>query len=255
MSQIPGPVCRYLNLNHDYGTLLGCSRSVIPGPVGVKPPRALDELTPIARWMVREMQQNASGEHARRIHELNNFNLETCVSETRNWSWWQQLFLGNSHIQHCAQQGLGAKAAAYMAWAFLVRQNGAWDHKPFIARTFTPAVTSGEQHYHRYHGHVYFYDIWSNIHYGYVGRACGFSEAELLDGAGVEQIGSDLLRGTLPRSEEGVAGLRRFDPGEDRVAIELGISLFNLPPGCLNAHQLVTRIVAQGHDLDRRIFP
>ncbi len=40
----------------------------------------------------------------------------------------------------------------------------------------------------------YFYDIWSNIHYGYVGRAGGLSESVLLDGAGLEQIASDSIR-------------------------------------------------------------
>ncbi len=30
-----------------------------------------------------------------------------------------------------------------------------------------------EQNYHHFKGWLYFYDIWSNIHYGYVGRAWG----------------------------------------------------------------------------------
>ncbi|MDH1262060.1 polymorphic toxin type 44 domain-containing protein [Pseudomonas sp. GD03944] len=40
----------------------------------------------------------------------------------------------------------------------------------------------------------YVYDIWSNIHYGYVRRAGFFSESVLPDGAGLEQIASDSIR-------------------------------------------------------------
>lgn len=32
------------------------------------------------------------------------------------------------------------------------------------------------------------YDIWSNIHYGFVGRFVGFTEFELINGAGYAQI-------------------------------------------------------------------
>ncbi|RDU58770.1 hypothetical protein CQA53_11900, partial [Helicobacter didelphidarum] len=38
------------------------------------------------------------------------------------------------------------------------------------------------------------YDIWSNIHYGYIGKAVGFSEIELLSGAGVAQVASNIAR-------------------------------------------------------------
>lgn len=31
------------------------------------------------------------------------------------------------------------------------------------------------------------YDVWGNIMFGYLGKAAGFDEGELLDGAGVEQ--------------------------------------------------------------------
>lgn len=37
----------------------------------------------------------------------------------------------------------------------------------------------------------YFYDIWSNIHYGYVGVALGFSAAEMINGAGLAQALDD----------------------------------------------------------------
>jgi hypothetical protein len=68
------------------------------------------------------------------------------------------------------------RISALIAWAAKVRQNGDWDHKPKIAQRFHPRVPGGQQHWHLYGKTLYFYDVWSNIHYGYVGRAAGFSE-------------------------------------------------------------------------------
>lgn len=85
-----------------------------------------------------------------------------------------------------------------MVWALKVRQNGDWDHKPIIAARFHPRSQGGLQHWHLHGNILYYYEVWSNIHYGYVGRASGFSEAVLLDGAGLEQIGSTLLRLKFP---------------------------------------------------------
>ncbi|UTO05414.1 polymorphic toxin type 44 domain-containing protein [Moraxella sp. FZLJ2107] len=49
-----------------------------------------------------------------------------------------------------------------------------------------------ESHYHKYKDYDYFYDVWSNIHYGYLGLSVGFSEKVLLSGSWVQQVGSDI---------------------------------------------------------------
>jgi hypothetical protein len=75
--------------------------------------------------------------------------------------------------------GIGGKGAAYAAWAYLVKSGGDWDHKPKLYRKLS--LTKTDKHF-PFRGdtqHEYFYDIWSNVHYGYVGRAAGFSEFEL----------------------------------------------------------------------------
>lgn len=41
---------------------------------------------------------------------------------------------------------------------------------------------------------MYFNDIWSNMHYGYIGRVVGFSETELIYGAAVAQALDDLIK-------------------------------------------------------------
>jgi len=56
--------------------------------------------------------------------------------------------------------------------------------------------------------------------------AARFSESVLLDGAGLEQIGSDILSGTLPERSEGIDRLRAWDKAKDRFSIKLGIGLW-----------------------------
>ena len=41
--------------------------------------------------------------------------------------------------------------------------------------------------FYKYKNYDYFYDIWSNIHYGYVGLYSGFDEETLLNGSKYQQ--------------------------------------------------------------------
>jgi hypothetical protein len=72
---------------------------------------------------------------------------------------------------------------------------------------------------HLYGSTPYYYDVWSNVHYGYVGRAAGFSTSTLRDGAGLEQIGSNLARLNRPSRSPGAPGLRAFDDAHDRSSV------------------------------------
>ena len=63
----------------------------------------------------------------------------------------------------------------------------------YILKTFNFKNLTPPQKRHKLGGFNYYHDIWSNIHYGYVGTAAGFTESELLDGAGLKQIVTDLL--------------------------------------------------------------
>src|SRR5262249_3761858 len=126
--------------------------------------------------------------------------------------------------------------AAILSWALLVRQDGPWDHKPVIRRRFHPRGP-GEQVWHRLGNWEYYYDIWSNIHYGYVGIACGFTGSTLLNGAGLEQIGTDLWRHRLPQRRPGVPGLAGFDDVSDQAAIRIGIALYASTPSNVTSMQ------------------
>jgi hypothetical protein len=204
------------------------------------PPRG-DEVTPIVEYMIREMGTNARSEYAGRIRALNQRNIQQCVEDYQALAWWQQLLWGSSVLDSCTSDVMTSKVAALGQWGWQVRENGPWDHKPLIRKRFKPANPQGkEQHWHHYNGYLYYYDIWSNIHYGYVGRACGFSPDQLLDGAGVEQVGSDLWNGRRPSATPGVSGMRRFDDPSDRAAVSMGINLYPRTPSVGEVLRLVT---------------
>lgn len=201
----------------------------------------VDELTPIARYMAGEMNNNAAGADCKRMAELNAVSSQRCIADYFQTPWWRR-FVAISP-QQCIEMELTSGVAALMLWTSKVMQNAEWDHKPKLRRMFASPST-GTSVWHAYGSTQYFYDIWSNIHYGYVGAAAGFSEAVLLDGAGLEQIGSDLVRRQWPKSAGVASGLRRFDDMSDREAISLGVEMFLVSPIRVTPAALMRRILA-----------
>lgn len=204
-----------------------------------------DELTPIADYMVQEMRTNSTGADVRRMLENNRFSSTTCIADYQKLPWWQQLLGLGITPDQCINMEMSARTAALISWGLNVRQNGIWDHKPIIARRFNPRNPGGPQHWHQYNTTLYYYDVWSNVHYGYVGKAAGFSDSVLLDGAGLEQIGSTLLRLSRPQRDATASGLRAWDAPEDRAGIEMGIQLYQTnPPNNLTTQVLLNKILS-----------
>uniref|UniRef100_UPI000491A748 polymorphic toxin type 44 domain-containing protein n=1 Tax=Pseudomonas sp. Ant30-3 TaxID=1488328 RepID=UPI000491A748 len=173
------------------------------------------------------------------------------AEETRN----QVALPWYAQVGATSPQVIGAsKGAAAMAlFTERVGQDRPWDHKPILAEKYNGVV------YHKQGDYDYFYDIWSNIHYGYVGRAGGLSESILLDGAGAEQIVSDTLRKVgevlkKPKEERrlpgpnrsvDIDGLRAWDDAPDRTSISIGIKLFSQHPnGGVTAKMVMNEVLA-----------
>ncbi|HBQ6826508.1 TPA: hypothetical protein L8O08_005513, partial [Klebsiella pneumoniae] len=66
--------------------------------------------------------------------------------------------------------------AAMAIWYQTVKTGSIWDHKPKIRDFFSSVAVarplprkgkSSKSYYHKFKQHDYFYDVWSNIHYGY----------------------------------------------------------------------------------------
>lgn len=202
-----------------------------------------DELTPIAEYIAQEMTTNAGGADVRRMLENNRFSGTGCIADFQKLPWWRQLLGLGITPQQCIDMEMSTRTAALFSWGFKVRQNGDWDHKPIIARRFNPRNTSGQQHWHLYGNTLYYYDVWSNVHYGFVGKAAGFSDAVLLDGAGLEQIGSTLLRFSRPQRDAATGGLRAWDDPHDRAGIEIGIRLYRTNSRNLTAQTVLNAVV------------
>jgi hypothetical protein len=183
----------------------------------------------LASYIAGEMNRNIAHPSVLKMKKLNSYDP---AAETRKYMelpWYAMT--GSSSPQTVAY----ANATAALAlWTERVGQNRPWDHKLKILTLFGGNVR------HKQGRHEYFYDIWSNIHYGYVGMAAGFSENALLDGAGAEQIISDSMRKIQelaykpanerrlpgPNRSADISGLRAWDDAPDRISIGIGIKLY-----------------------------
>jgi hypothetical protein len=239
----PSPIGRSNNPIIDPGTMCR-NESSPPRPVCSQRQVAhRDEITPIARYMVDEMNTNACGADVKRMAEMNSFSAEACIADFSKLPLWKQILGFGIQPDQCVDMQVSYRMAALIAWGMKVRQNGDWDHKPKISARFNPRAPRGLQHWHLYGSTLYYYDVWSNLHYGYVGLAAGFSESVLLDGAGLEQVGSTLLRLKLPEKSCAVAGLRAWDDPYDRAAITMGIELYRRKPKWVTANDLLNLVL------------
>lgn len=235
----------------------------------------------VAQFTVDQMIENSQGDLVKYIIENNSYDSVKDIEAWQARSWYEKL----GGMPDYSEIEIQKKIAARLAWARKVRQNGDWDFKPIIdidpkkhnelpekyrkyhlSRSFTrpqfPEVgADGKKHsgvYHQYKGYDYSHDIWGNIHYGYVGRAAGFSEEELLKAGGIAQIIDDTV-GVLWRD---VTHLKQplklphvqnhpkngefpksADDSQDQCSIKVGLELFKrYPPDQLTVQALLNKI-------------
>ena len=143
-------------------------------------------------YMHSEMITNANSNDVKSIYEFLNHKPTT-----------MEILLGS-------YDPLRDQLAAKTVWFSLVRQGGPWDHKPKLERLLHLKEPK-DDYYFPVRGdetHEYYYDIWSNIHYGYVGTAAGFSRETLQNGAA-----------------SGVPFAGVNDRG-DRISVDIGVDLW-----------------------------
>lgn len=182
-----------------------------------------DRMEELASYIANEMNRNITHPSVPKMKELNSYDP---VAENNKYME-IPFYLRLGHQPNFHSIALVKQAEAFALWTERVGQNRPWDHKPKIKVQFGGDVR------HKQGKYDYFYDIWSNIHYGYVGMAAGFSEQVLLDGAGAEQIISDTVRKFQdwenkpgPHRSDDIKGLRAWDDIPDRKSITIGVSLF-----------------------------
>lgn len=200
-----------------------------------------DLMEALASYITDEMNRNISDPSVLKMKKLLSYDTAAETKERMETPWYAQVGFGNN----AQTTGYANTVAALGLWTSKVGQGMDWDHKTKIRHQFGD-VWQKEGKYD------YYYDIWSNIHYGYVGMAGGLSESVLLDGAGAEQIVSDSIRKVQkwderdgPHMTEGVDGLRSFDDIPDRVSISIGIDLYQrYPNGGITAKIIKDEVLA-----------
>lgn len=151
-----------------------------------------DSAIPVAEYILSEIQKNSISGEVEQISHLNR---------------------------------LGAIVPAMEIWAMMVNTDRPWDHKDIIKTMFRgqgvirpvkfEAVGDNSySHYFKYKDNDYFLDVFSNIHYGYVGLKAGFSKETLLMGSNVQQFLYD------------INPFKGGDTKSDKESVEIGFRLY-----------------------------
>lgn len=208
-----------------------------------------DQMEELARYIAGEMNRNIRHPVVLQMKELLDYDSSAAARKFMQLPWYARL-AGPPNFKAIA---LTKQLEAMAIWTKQVGQNMEWDHKPKLLAMYDGVVRHKQGHYE------YFYDIWSNIHYGYIGTAGGLSEGLLLDGAGAEQIVSDTWRKIAemkkPKEDRVLPGprptaspwteLRSWDDVADRVSINIGIELYKLyPDGGVTAKIIMNEVLA-----------
>jgi uncharacterized Zn-binding protein involved in type VI secretion len=208
-----------------------------------------DQMEALASYIAGEMNRNIKHPAVLKMKELLSYDSGAEARKFRSLPWYARL-AGPPNFNGIEWT---LKLQAMAIWTKQVGQNMEWDHKPKLEAMYNGVVR------HKQGNYEYYYDIWSNIHYGYVGTAGGFSESLLLDGAGAEQVASDTFRRveewlTKPKEERRLLGprptdrpwtkLRSWDDVADRVSISIGIKLANkYPNGSITAQIIMDEVL------------
>lgn len=201
----------------------------------------IDALTPIAEFMAAEINTNARSMDVIRMRELHAYSAQTCIEAWLQLPIWQKALTAGVPSQ-CMDIATNNSVVAMLIRAKNARTGSNWDHKPIIAKKFMSA-SNRSRYWHCHDDQDWFYDVWSNIHYGYVGAAAKSSESELLDGAGLEQTGSNALHGRATPRAPNVNGMRAWDDPADQEAIARGMYLQKVIPIDLTAGMLLDNVL------------
>ena len=130
----------------------------------------------------------------------------------------------------------------YYKWYELVKSKGNWDHKEYILENYSDWSCDLLKQ------DMYQYNIWSNIHYGYLGLAVGFKEWELLKGAGLarakqgfDNVSEEYWKNCFQKIIKGDF-LPDFDDSREQTSIKIGFELWKDHSENLKKEHLITAI-------------
>ncbi len=154
-------------------------------------------LQSVVQFIVNEMNANKNNADVKECARLNaeSASLKQAAAaqqEKAKKLGWLEASMEERKASQKEAQSARMKEKAENIWSKKVHTNslamnvyflggGEWDHKPIISPIWGENERLGDSE------STYFYDIWSNIHYGYVGILAGFTGEELYEGANQQQ--------------------------------------------------------------------
>jgi hypothetical protein len=193
----------------------------------------------VAEYIVEEMLTNMNSEICRKLIKLNNDSVKFSIYDA-------------IPVIQTAEviRKIKNKINAYMLWKDLVGSRRIWDHKILITKKFGEWTCNKKEDTPL----KFFFDIWSNIHYGFVGKHIGFLDVELLNGAGLAQISDNNKSLTSwntwknyfkNRIEDlwDADFLGAFDDSEDQQAVKIGFDLYDNHKNNLTADVVIETLL------------
>ncbi|MEU6310763.1 polymorphic toxin type 44 domain-containing protein [Streptomyces sp. NPDC047014] len=185
--------------NMSDGTIGGFNAAAIPviPPTGTA--RSEQKFTDAEKWIFDEMKKNSKSDDVSQIRHL--LDKPEWYEFGRNYG--------------------GDVTAALAMWGAKVAPGQDWDHKPQIQERYD--LKHRDDYFFKQPGtnREVFYDIYSNVHYGYVGRAAGFDADTLIKGA---SLGETIITGD--------------DDQGDQITMRVGIGLYEKYGDNLTEEQL-----------------
>jgi len=172
-------------------TYVGNNPITLTDPSGLSP-NAIPSGNLVARFVTDRMRADAASQAIAEIYQLNNthYVADACTLYSE-MSWWEKLIVGPGFLEEAARADLAARALASARFGCLVAPAnlrptcGQWDYKEEIGRTWGYFQTVDFSAIGFNDEVTFYYDIWANFHFGFVGTAGGFSQDELLTGAAI----------------------------------------------------------------------
>ncbi|NGO79886.1 hypothetical protein G6045_30130 [Streptomyces sp. YC504] len=183
------------------------------------------EYTQILIYMFGEMHANVEGE------EVDDLSCDNESDMCGFIKFWNPNSSAGEKLEGLARWlggGLGgnviARGKALSKFYSIIHAGARWDHKGVLAKKFDldsdsrTGIADGKK------GRLLF-DVWSNIHYGYIGSAAGFSRAELISASNVK-----------------ISGVGQTDGG-DNVSVNIGVNLYRDYGADMTIHDLHREII------------
>lgn len=162
----------------------------------------------VANYMAKEIDYNVNSRKANEIREYtlsdDLLNMLSTMVNTVSDKLSDNKMLMDQHDQ-----------SKYYFFYLAVDTNSYWDHKWQLSALF-PSMGLSRRFHHAYGEIDIPYDVWSNIHFGAIGRYCDFDELILL----LASDGAQFIHNAKSLSFKG-------DPESDKHAINIGFAIYN----------------------------